>query len=246
MSIFEGTVSIVRKAELLVIGPRVKSRWKPIEPMIDAVVHVPWFLLEGIRVHLATFGFGLFLVPVWWCILAALMWVPGGGSAANLHGSNDWIVAGLMAAGSVLFRLPSQSSRLGVQTLQVAGLAAHIRSIAPDEATIKLLQSGVAALGSTASTRISRINSLLGICWAGLVWAASHWVFTAEVSDASRQEAMAHVLVGFLIFLFFGIGVMSYEATARIVKQTIDFAFLQASDARGLSEGELAAAGQGD
>jgi len=232
MSIFEEAVSIVRKAERLVIGPRVKSRWESVEPTIDAVVHVPWFLLAGAREHLVTFGFGLFLVPVWWCILVAIMWVTGGGSAANLHASNSWVVAGLMATGSVLFGLPSRSARLGVRPQQVASLAEHIRSLAPDEGTIRLLQSGVAALDSAVNTRITRINWLLGICWAGLVWAASHWVFTTEVSDALRQEAMARVLGGLLIFLFLGIGVISYEATVRIVKQTIDFAFLQASDAR--------------
>jgi len=246
MSIFEETVSIVKKAERLVIGPRVKSRWKSIESMIDAVVHVPWFLLTGVREHLATFGFALFLVPAWWCILVAIMWVTGGGSAANLHASNGWVIAGLLATGSVLFRLPSRSARLDVRPQQVASLAAHIKSVAQDEATIKLLQSGVAALDSVASTRIVRINWLLGICWAGLVWAASHWVLTTEVSDALRQEAMARVLGGFLIFLFFGVGVMSYETTVRIVKQTIDFAFLQASDVRGLSDGGLAAPGQVD
>lgn len=238
MSIFEETVSIVRKAERLVIGPRVKSRWASVEPTIDAVVHVPWFLLAGAREHIVTFGFGLFLVPVWWCILVAIMWVTGGGSAANLHASNSWIVAGLMATGSVLFGLPSRSSRLGVRPQQVASLAEHIRSLAPDESIIRLLQSGVAALDSAVNARITRINWLLGICWAGLVWAASHWVFRSavEVSDALRHEAMARVLGGFLIFLLFGICVMSYEATVRIVKQTIDFAFLQASDARGPSK----------
>lgn len=237
MSIFEEAVSIVRKAECLVIEARLKSRWKSIEPTIDAVVHVPWFLLAGAREHLATFGFGLLLVPVWWCILVAIMWVTGGGSA-NLHAPSGWVVAGLMATGSVLFRLPSRSTRLGVRSQQVASLAEHIRSVAPDEATIRLLRSGVAALDSVVSTRIARINWLLGICWAGLVWAASHWVFRSavEVSDALRDEAMARVLGGFLIFLLFGICVMSYEATVRIVKQTIDFAFLQASDARGPSK----------
>ncbi|PMQ06544.1 hypothetical protein DyAD56_03545 [Dyella sp. AD56] len=237
MSIFEETVSIVREAEHLVIGPRVKSRWKPVESTLDAVVHVPWFLMVGVQERLATFGFGLFLVPIWWGILAVIMWLTGGGSVGNLHTSNGWIVAGLMATGSVIFRLPSRSTRLGIRPPQVARLAAHIKSVAPDEATIKLLQSGVATLDSAASARITRINWLLGICWAGLVWAASHWVFTTDVSDALRQEAMTRVLAGFLIFLFFGIGIMSYEATVRIVKQTIDFAFLQASDARDLSEG---------
>lgn len=237
MAIFEEAVSIVREAEHLVIGPRVKSRWRPVESTLEAVVHVPWFLMVGVQERLATFGFGLFLVPIWWGILAIIMWLTGGGAAANLHSSNGWIVAGLMATGSVIFRLPSWSTRLGIRPPLVATLAAHIKSVAPDEATIKLLQSGVAALDSAASARITRINWLLGICWAGLVWAASHWVFTADVSDALRQEAMTRVLGGFLIFLFFGIGVMSYEATVRIVKQTIDFAFLQASDARTSSEG---------
>lgn len=233
MLIFEETVSIVRNAECLVIGPRIKSRWKSVEPTIDAVVHVPWFLLAGAREHLATFGFGLLLVPIWWCILVAIMWVTGGGSAANFHAPSGWVVAGLMATGSVLFPLPSRSARLSVRSQQVASLAEHIRSVAPDEATIRLLQSGVATLDSVASTRITRINWLLGICWAGLVWAASHWLFMTEVSNALRQEALTRLLGGFLVFLFFGIGVMSYEATVRIVKQTIDFAFLQASDARG-------------
>jgi hypothetical protein len=236
MSIFEETVSIVREAEYIVIGPRIKPRWKSAESTVDAVVHTPWFLLVGARERFTTFAFGLFLVPVWWCILSVIMWVTDGVSGPTLHSPNGWIVAGLMASGSVIFRLPSRSTRLSIRPLQVAQLATYIKSIAPDEVTIKLLQAGVATLDSAAGARITRINWLLGICWAGLVWAASHWVFATDVSDALRQEAMTHVLGGFLIFLFFGIGVMCYEATVRIVKQTMDFAFLEASDLRGALE----------
>lgn len=232
MSIFEETVSIVREAEHIVIGPRVKPRWKSAESTVDAVVHTPWFLLVGAQERFTTIVFGLFLVPVWWCILSALMLVTGAVSVTKVYSSNGWIVAGLMATGSVIFRLPSRSTRLSIRPLQVAQLAAYIKSIAPDEGTIKLLQSGVATLDSVASARITRINWLLGICWAGLVWAASHWVFATDVSDVFRQQTMTHVLGGFLIFLFFGIGVMCYEATLRIVKQTMDFAFLEASDSR--------------
>jgi hypothetical protein len=232
MGIYEETVSIVREAERLVIGPRVKSRWASVETTLDAVVHVPWFLLAGVEERLATLGFGLFLVPVWWCILLAIMWVTGDRSPASFHSSDGWMVAGLMAAGSVIFRLPSRSIRLGIRPPQVASLAAHIHAIAADEATIKLLQSGVAALDSAAHQRITRINWALGIGWAGLVWAASHWVFTTDVSDALRQEAMPRLFGSFLIFLFFGIGAMCYEANVRMVTQTIDFAFLQAIDAR--------------
>lgn len=232
MSILEETVSIIREAERLVVGGRFKSRWKPVESTIDAFVHVPWFLLLGARQQLATFGFGLLLFPVWWCILLAVMWVTDEGAVANLQAPAGWIFSGLLATGSVLFPLPSRSARLGVRSQQVASLAEHIRSVAPDEATIKLLQSGLAALDSSVSTRISRINWLLGMCWAGLVWVASRLVFTTDVPDALRQMAMARSLAGFLIFSFFGVGVMSYETAVRMVRQTIALAFLQASDAR--------------
>ncbi|MGO4702436.1 hypothetical protein [Dyella sp. 2RAB6] len=237
MGIFEETVSIVREAERLVIGPRVKSRWKSVETTLDAVVHVPWFLLVGVQERLATLGFGLFLVPVWWCILAAIIWVTGGGSPASFHSSDGWMVAGLMAAGSVIFRLPSRSTRLSIRPPQIASLAAHIHAIAADEATIKLLQSGVAALDSAANQRITRINWALGIGWAGLVWAASHWVFTTDVSYAVRQEATARLFGGVLIFLFFGVGTMCYETALRVVRQTIDFAFLEVSDMRQIENG---------
>lgn len=237
MSIFDEAVSIAGKAECLVIGARLKPCWKSVEPTIDALVHVPWFLLEGARERLATFGFGLFLVPIWWCILVAILWVTGRGSVADLQSPSGWIIAGLMASSSVLSPLPSRPARLSVRSQHVASLAEHIRAVAPDEATIKLLQSWVAALDSVANTQITRINWLLGICWAGLVWVASHWVLTTDVPDALRQEAMARLLGGLLIFLFIGIGVMCYAATVRMVRQTIDFAFLQASDARDPSKG---------
>lgn len=232
MTIFEDTVSIVREAEHLVIGTRFKTRRRHVESALDTIVHAPWFVLVGVQERLATFVLALFLVPVWWCLIAALMWATGGGSAVSLHTSQGWVVAGLMATGSVLFRLPSRSTRLGIRPPQVAALAAHIKSIAPDEATMKLLQTGVATLDAAATQRITRIQWLLGLCWAGLAWATSHWVFASGISDITRREATTDIFGGLLVFLFFGVGAVSYEGTVRIVKQTIDFAFLEASDGR--------------
>lgn len=240
MSIFEDTVSIVREAEHLVIGTRIKSRWWQVESTLDALFHVPWFVLVGVQERLAMFGFALFLVPIWWCLIVALMWVTNGDSAANIHASQGWIIATLLAAGSVLFRLPSRATRLGIRPPQVVSLATHIKSIATDEATLKLLQAGVATLDAAATQRITRIQWLLGLCWAGLAWATSHWVFTTGVTDAVRQEATPRLFGGLLIFLFFGIGTTSYEATVRILKQTIDFAFLEASDVRDAEHVEAA------
>jgi len=172
MSILEKTISIVREAEHLVIGPWFRSRWRPLESTLDAVVHVPWFLIAGAQERLALFGFALVLVPIWWCILAVAILVAGTNSAAATHSFQGWIIAALLAAGSVIFRLPSRPIRLSRRLSQVSRLASHIRSLAEDEATIKLLQSSVATLDSAASQRITRINWLLGIFWAGLIWVA--------------------------------------------------------------------------
>lgn len=244
MTIFEDTISIVREAEHLVIGARFKTRWRHVEPALDTIVRAPWFVLVGVQERLATFVFALFLVPAWWCLIAALMWATGGGSAVSLHTSQGWVIAGLMATGSVFFRLPSRSTRLGIRPPQIAALAAHIKSIAPDEATMKLLQTGVATLDAATTQRITRIQWLLGLCWAGLVWATSHWVFAAGVSDMTRRDATTNIFGGLLVFLFFGVGAVSYEGTVRIVKQTIDFAFLEASDGR--RSGQAVASGGAD
>jgi hypothetical protein len=232
MSIFEETVSLVGEAERLVIGGRLKSRWRHAESTLDAIVHVPWFILTGLQERLASFAFAAALVPVWWCILFAITLVPGGPSGADLRSSQGWIVAALLATGSVIFRLPSRSTRLGIRPPQIAQLAGHIRSIASGEASIKLLQSGVATLNAAWVQRITRIGWMLGVYWAGLVWATSHWIFETEISEQLKHEATAPIFAAFLIFLFFGAGTSSYAATARIVMQTIDFAFLEACDRR--------------
>jgi hypothetical protein len=232
MSIFEETVSVVREAERLVIGSRLKTRWRHAESALDALVHVPWFILAGLQERLASFVFAVVLVPVWWGILVAIMWVTGGPSTADLRSSQGWIVAALLATGSVIFRLPSRSTRLGIRPPQIAKLANYIRSIASDEASIKLLQSGVVTMNAVWMQRITRISWMLGVCWGGLVWATSHWIFETEIPDSLKHEATIRIFAAFLIFLFFGVGASSYAAAARMVMQTIDFAFLDASDRR--------------
>lgn len=232
MSIFEETVSVVREAERLVIGGRLKSRWRHAESTLDAIVHVPWFILAGLQERLASFAFAAALVPIWWCILFAITLLPGGPSGVDLRSSQGWIVAALLATGSVIFRLPSSSTGLGIRPVQIAQLASHIRSIASGEASIKLLQSGVATINAVWMQRITRISWMLGVYWGGLVWATSHWIFETGIPEPLKQEATSRIFAAFLIFLFFGVGASSYAAAARMVMQTIDFAFLDASDRR--------------
>lgn len=232
MSIYEEAVSVVREAERLVIGGRLKTRWRHAESTLDAIVHVPWFILAGLQEKLASFAFAAVLVPVWWGILVAIMWATGDPSTADLRSSQGWIVAALLATGSVIFRLPSRSTRLGIRPPQIAQLASHIRSIASGEASIKLLQSGVAIMNAVWMQRITRIGWMLGVYWGGLVWATSHWIFAAEVPEPLRQDAIYRIFAAFLIFLFFGVGASSYTAAARMVMQTVDFAFLDATGKR--------------
>jgi hypothetical protein len=232
MSIFEEAVSVVREAERLVIGGRLKTRWRHAESALDAIVHVPWFILAGLQERLVSFVFAIALVPVWWGILLASAWATGGPSTADLRSSQGWIVAALLATGSVIFRLPSRSTRFGIRPPQIAQLASHIRSIASGEASIKLLQSGVATLNAIWMQRITRIGWMLGVYWGGLAWAASHWIFETEIPEPLKHEATFRISAAFLIFLFFGVGASSYATAARMVMQTIDFAFLDASDRR--------------
>jgi hypothetical protein len=232
MSIYEDTASVIREAERLVIGSRLDTRWRHAKPTLDAIVHVPWFILAGLQERLASFALAAVLMPVWWCILLATTWLPGGPSGADLRSSHGLIVAALLATGSVIFRLPSHSTRFGIRPPQIAQLASHIRSIASGEASIKLLQSGVATMNAVWMQRITRIGWMLGVYWGGLVWATSHWVFAAEIPEPLKNEATSRILAAFLTFLFFGVGASSYAAAARMVMQTIDFAFLDASDRR--------------
>jgi hypothetical protein len=232
MSIFEEAVSVIREAERLVIGGRLKTRWRHAESTLDALVHAPWFILAGLQERLASFVFAVAIVPVWWGILVAIMWTTGGPPAVDLPSSQGWIVATLLATGSVMFRLPSRATSLGIRPPQIAQLASHIRSIASGEASIKLLQSGVATLTAVWMQQITRISWMLGVYWGGLVWATSHWIFETEVPESLKHEATFPIFAAFLIFLFFGVGASSYAAAARIVVQTIDFAFLDAGDRR--------------
>lgn len=235
MAIYEDTVSVIREAERLVIGGRLHMRWRHAESTLDAIVHVPWFILAGLQERLASFFLVAVLVPVWWCVLFAITWLPEGPSGADLRSSHGLIVAALLATGSVIFRLPSRSTRLGIRPPQIAQLASHIRSTAPGKESLALLQSGVAIMNATSVQRVTRIGWMLGVYWAGLIWAASHWLFEKEVPEQLKHEAIAPILVAFLIFAFFGVGASCYAAAARMVMQTIDFAFLDASDGRGES-----------
>lgn len=225
---------------LLVNKGREGWNCRSLESAVDAIVHVPWFILVGIHEMLTSFVLATTLVPVWWGILYVVAIAVGGASTAGLQAGPGWMVAALCASSSVVLRLPSRSMRHRVRIPQIARLAQHIRSIASDEATIKLLQSGVASMDTVGSQRITRINWLLGLYWAGLVWAASHWTFATEVPAALKQEATSRIFAGLLIFLFFGAGASCYEATVRMVRQTIDFAFLEAWADRPARRGALA------
>lgn len=47
-------------------------------------------------------------------------------------------------------------------------------------------------------------------------------------TEAAQHEASIDIFGAFLVFILFGLASTSYEATARIVRQTVEFALLQA------------------
>jgi len=244
MSIFEDAVAVVREAERFVLGTKIHNVWRPLESTVDAVVHVVMFIVVGFQRRFQGFIFGLVLIPVWRGILWMLASIINRISGAPHSPEPGWIVAAVLAAGSIIFALPSRTACAGVLPSHIEKLAAHIQLKAPDEGRLKSLQSGVAVIDAVGAQRITRMNWFLGLCWAGLIWVTSHWVLATEVPNPMRQEAANYVCVGLLIFLFIGLTVACYETAARMVKQTIDFAFLQASDKPLLDEAAWLALGK--
>ena len=235
MSILKDSVSVIREAERLVTGLPFGTNESLTGTVVDTLIRAPMFVFTGLRERAAAFLFGIGMIPVWWCVLWLLVWITSGG-AESPHGASSWVMATLFASATVLFRLPSQAGQAGIHQRNVDALVRHLATIASDTRTLEGLQAGISAFDTATGLRLARLNWMLGLTWAGLVWATGHWVLDASVPTSLRQEAVNQIVGTFLVFLFFGIGANAYEVAIRLVKQTIDFAFLQAKQEQSLIE----------
>jgi hypothetical protein len=226
MSIFKMTISLIREAESLVLGRKFNPRWRWARVIIDDVLHVPWFMFAGMHVMLSAIRRALVLIPIWWCVLylSALM---SGGDAATLHSGISWLVAALLALGSMLFSLPSSTTARGVQDHHISELTRYLESVAPDEHTSILLQACMEKIETAGTYRLSIFGWALGLYWAALLWLLSNWVVAQDASSSLREGAISYGFVALLVFLFFAVGYASYREASRMVSQTIAFAFLE-------------------
>lgn len=231
MFVFEQAVSVITEAERVVIGSPLRATNKTLSMVLDALLHVPMFIIGGLQLRMTALFFGAVMMPVWWVLITLAMWVFGDAHTQVFLMHQGWIVAGVLATSSILFPLPSRSTQHGVISSQVDAVAAHILSIAADKATIELIQKGVASIDATGTQRITRLNWFLGLFWGGLGWATARWILASNVPAATQHQALPVILGSSLAFVFIALGSTSYEVAVRTLKQTVEFAFLQALDA---------------
>jgi hypothetical protein len=229
MSTFEDVVSILRTAERLVIGADASSRWKPLNPVIDSVLRLPWFILAGMTARFRSLLFALALLPVWWLICQGLIKFSQSSGHAEPTAAATWWLAALFALGSLLFRIPSRVLFSSLSATQIDELAAYIRGVASKGSSTKHLQSAMDPAINLLKQRASRTEWLLGAYWAVLLWVWSKWSFVAFPSQPSKLIIGTYQIYAVGIFLFIWVGAVCYETALRKLTQLVEFAFLEAT-----------------
>lgn len=228
MSTFEDVVSILRTAERLISGADASSRWKPLNPVIDAVLRLPWFILAGMTARFRSLLFALALLPIWWLLWQGLIKFSQSPGQAAPTASETWWLAALFALGSLLFRVPSRMLFSSLRVSQIDDLAAYIREVASRGSSTKHLKSAMSPAINLLNQRASRMEWLLGVYWAVLLWAWSKWSFFATPGQPSKLAIGPLQIYAVGVFLFIWLGAVCYETALRKLTQLVEFAFLEA------------------
>jgi hypothetical protein len=219
-SVLDRTVEVLRQAEHLLIK-RSQVRWKKAEVVLDSVWHGPSFVLMGLGAQAQLAGLAVVMLLVWWVALVAI-------SAATEHTLRGWggmgVPAAVMAMASIVFRMPSTGTLHGVRRTAVVLLAAHIREVCPDEGTLMALKANLSSLAEVSEKHGGRIQAILGLYWAALVWWVATWVLPVAVPQATRNEASGWAFLGAVFFILAGAMTIGYATASRIFWQTINLA----------------------
>lgn len=227
MSVLQDTIIFIREAEQLVIGQTFKPAGRVAQDLVDALLHVPWFVISGMQGLLYALVRSVLLILVWWLLLYLISLTSKGSAPISTAGL--FYGAGVLCAGSILLGLPSTLIARLVREENVSKLANHIVS---SGSSTKLLRDGVDRVEAAGQQRVSAIGWGLGLIWALLFWVASNWVLAPNVSTSVRSGAASYWLVGFFVFVVLVVVFTSYREAHRILSQTIAFAFLEAEAIR--------------
>lgn len=224
-SILDRTVQVLQYTEFL-ISNRSRIRWKKAEVIVDSLWHGPSFVMTGLAEKLQLLKIWFVLTIVWWAAMVGMAFVTSG----SLGG---WAQAGwgaaVMATACLIFRIPSVSTLHGVRRSSVILLASTIREICPDDASLSALKDNLSSLSEVSDKQALRIQTVLGLYWAALVWFVVTWVLAGSVSQTVRNASAGWALLASLVFVFAGIGSMGYGTASRLFWQTVDLALAEAA-----------------
>lgn len=230
MSCFDSSRKLLLMVEQVVVEYRVD-----IPEGIRTVMHR--FLLGPVG-FLAVGCRAIFAPLALWAVVTIAIWLILWGLGHSQPGAKDasFSVAAFVAGGFVTFMLPSGCATSGIQSAKVMSAKAAVVALASDGATVRRLKDAVDVMKARCEGRIKRLSWALGIAWAALLWDFVNTVLKTDLAVAERNHN-ANDLLGYgLIFMLAAVGFACYEAAVRVLFQTMDFAFIEASAEFGNTE----------
>ena len=218
MVVFDTARCLVREAEVVVIGLGQAIRWKWLDKIVLTLFLVPYFAFAGFRMLFFRLTTGAATMGVLYIAMRLL-------ASGPPQGSPFWPAA-IMAACIVAFGLPSDASVTGVTAKKIGSVLDSITKVSMT-CEISNLREGVNLIRARSQERVARLNWMLGIAWALIVWFYTSHVFAlglpGKVGGQQLTESFAYVMAFFL----FALGTSCYTAAIQVLYQTLDFAFLE-------------------
>lgn len=221
---FESSRDLLLKVERVVVETAKTEASERLGTVLHRFLFGPvGFLLLGLRVIFTPLAlWGVLTVILW-----PLLWSLGHSQLAASDASFG--IAAFLAGGFITYMLPSSCAVAGIRASHVMVAAQAIVEVASSKDALCRLKEAVGSMKARCESRIKRLSWALGIAWAALLWAFMNTVFKPELAAAERNHNANDLLGYALIFLLAAVGFACYEAAVKVLFQTIDFAFIEAS-----------------
>jgi hypothetical protein len=181
------------------------------------------FLLMGLRV--------IFTPLAVWGVLTIIMWPILLVIGQNQSGVSNvaFGIAAFLAGGFVTYMLPSGCAVVGIKANHVTAATQAVIEASSCKDALRRLREAIDLMKARCESRIKRLSWGLGIAWAALLWAFMNTVLKPDLAAAERNQNANDLLGYALVFLLAAVGFACYEAAVKVLFQTIDFAFIEAS-----------------
>lgn len=224
MTVLDSTQTFMREAESLICETKISVKWKWLQAIADHVMNAPFYSLSGVALLVKPFVLCLALAPFWFLVLKVIGML---GRPMPL-GQAVWLAI-FSAMNCVIFGLPSRGSAYGVKAHDVNKLATLLLELAPEEEDRVLIRKALDSVSARSTEKIVFIKGALALAWGALLWALSHSILDKDLAANAHSSDATYVALLSVFVLVFGLGTWSYSAITRVLYQTIDFAFLEAT-----------------